>query len=362
MSRIAGLAVLAVLMALVAAFPAGAAVPEPPKTPTAVGSGGSAATVDPLATQTAIDVLRSGGNAVDAAVAAAGVLGVTEPFSCGIGGGGFMVIYDAKHRRVDTIDSREAAPADMDENSLVPYKEPQPVHRGLRERAQRRRPWHRGAAGRRRSSATALAPCARFCGPASGSHARASSSIRPSMARSRPTRAIFDDFTSTRELYLDGKTAKPVGAVQRNPDLARTYERIGDDPDRFYRGGIARDIVQTVQHPPEAADSDRPHEVHPGLMTKRDLKRYDAIRRNPTKVSYRGHDVFGMGPPSSGGSTVGEALNILEVAAPHRRSHHGAAPLPRGLQARLRGPQRVRRRPGLRRRAAARPAVRRVRA
>ena len=110
MSRIAGLVVVAVLMALVAAFPAGAQVQEPPKTPTAVGTGGSAATVDPLATQAAIDVLRRGGNAVDAAVAAAGVLGVVEPFSCGIGGGGFMVVYDAKHRRVDTIDSREAAP------------------------------------------------------------------------------------------------------------------------------------------------------------------------------------------------------------------------------------------------------------
>ncbi len=74
--------------------------------------------------------------------------------------------------------------------------------------------------------------------------------------------------------------------------------------------------MQTVQDPPEAADSDRPHEVHPGLMTRRDLKRYDAIRRKPTKVDYRGFDVFGMGPPSSGGSTVGEALNILEALPP----------------------------------------------
>ena len=121
MSRIAGLAIVAVLMVLVAAFPARAQVQEPPKTPTAVGTGGSAATVDPLATQTAIDVLRSGGNAVDAAVAAAGVLGVTEPFSCGIGGGGFMVIYDAKRGKVDTIDSREAAPAELDEDDFVPY-------------------------------------------------------------------------------------------------------------------------------------------------------------------------------------------------------------------------------------------------
>src|SRR6476661_2062217 len=113
MSRIAGLALVAVLMALVAAYPAHAAVPDPPKTATAVGYGGSAASVDPLATQTAIDTLRAGGNAVDAAVAAAGVLGVVEPFSCGIGGGGFMVVYDARRHKVDTIDSRETAPAGM---------------------------------------------------------------------------------------------------------------------------------------------------------------------------------------------------------------------------------------------------------
>jgi len=123
MSRIAGLVLLAVLMALVAAFPAGAAVPEPTKTPTAVGSGGSAATVDPLATQTAIDVLRSGGNAVDAAVAAAGVLGVTEPFSCGIGGGGFMVIRTAKGK-VTTLDGREKSPKSMRPDSFFENGQP----------------------------------------------------------------------------------------------------------------------------------------------------------------------------------------------------------------------------------------------
>src|SRR4051794_39825981 len=111
MSRIAALAVLAVLMTLVAAFPARAAVPAPAKTPTAVGRGGAAATVDPLATQAAIRVLRSGGNAVDATIAAAGVLGVVEPFSCGVGGGGFMGIYNRRRPKGATIDPRGAAPA-----------------------------------------------------------------------------------------------------------------------------------------------------------------------------------------------------------------------------------------------------------
>src|SRR4051794_4779021 len=111
MSRIAGLALVAVLMLLVAAFPARAQVPDPPKTAVAEGRGGSAATIDPLATQAAIDTLRSGGNAVDAAVAAAGVLGVVEPFSCGIGGGGFMGVFDPPPPKGGTLHSRGEAPA-----------------------------------------------------------------------------------------------------------------------------------------------------------------------------------------------------------------------------------------------------------
>jgi gamma-glutamyltranspeptidase / glutathione hydrolase len=318
MSRIAGLAVLAVLMALVAAFPARAAVPEPPKTPTVVGSGGSASTVDPLATQTAIDVLRSGGNAVDAAVAAAGVLGVTEPFSCGIGGGGFMVIYNARRHKVDTIDSREEAPAGMTPDAFeefdpsVPEEFREAYISGLSvgvpgtvsgwEKALKRY-------GTRRLGSL-LRPAERI--------ARQGFVIDSTFnGQVAGNAGVFDDFTSTRELYLTPeKTAKPVGSVQTNPDLAETYERIGDNPRRFYRGGIARDIAQTVQHPPEAADSDRPHEVHPGSMTRRDLRQYEAIRRKPTRVDYRGYDVFGMAPPSSGGSTVGEALNILEALPP----------------------------------------------
>jgi hypothetical protein len=87
--------------------------------PTAAGYGGAIATVDATATAVGLDVLRRGGNAVDAAVAAAATLGVTEPFSAGIGGGGFFVYYDARSRTVHTIDGRETAPAAMGADAFV---------------------------------------------------------------------------------------------------------------------------------------------------------------------------------------------------------------------------------------------------
>src|SRR4051794_20345276 len=95
--------------------------------PTSIGTGGAAASVETLATQAAIDTLKAGGNAVDAAVAAAGVLGVTEPFSCGIGGGGFMVIRPA-HGKVVTIDGRETAPDAMTPTSFMESNVPLPFN------------------------------------------------------------------------------------------------------------------------------------------------------------------------------------------------------------------------------------------
>jgi gamma-glutamyltranspeptidase/glutathione hydrolase len=313
MSRIVGLVIVAVLSALVAAFPARAQVQEPPKTPVAEGTGGSAATVDPLATQAAIDVLGAGGNAVDAAVAAAGVLGVVEPFSCGIGGGGFMVVYDARRGRVDTIDSREAAPAGVRPDTFSQPGMAQPPAEDPRVGGLSVgvpgtvRGWE-VALDRygTRSLASLLRPGERIARKGFRIDATFNQQVKDN-------EHIFDDFSATRALYLTpAQTAKPAGEIQRNPDMAETYERIGRNPDRFYEGGIARDIAQTVQHPPTAPDSDRPHTVRPGLMTTQDLAGYEAIDRKPTRIGYRGLDVFGMGPPSSGGSTVGEALNIVE--------------------------------------------------
>ena len=103
-------------VAMMLGVSASAAV-APSGPPTSIGTGGAAGSVETLATQAAIDTLKAGGNAVDAAVAAAGVLGVTEPFSCGVGGGGFMVIRTASGK-VTTIDGRETAPEAMTPTSF----------------------------------------------------------------------------------------------------------------------------------------------------------------------------------------------------------------------------------------------------
>ncbi len=123
--------------------------------------------------------------------------------------------------------------------------------------------------------------------------------------------ARFRAFDSTRDLFLPGGDAPQVGSVFRNPDLAATYKLLAKKGIAgFYSGPLADEIVQTVQEPPKRPDTDLP--VPPGFLEKSDLAAYRAIGREPTHVGYRGLDVYGMPPSSSGGTTVGEALNILE--------------------------------------------------
>jgi gamma-glutamyltranspeptidase/glutathione hydrolase len=284
------------------------------KEPTATGSGGAAATVDALATKAAIDTLRRGGNAVDGAVAAAGVLGVTEPFSSGIGGGGFMVIRTAGGK-VTTIDGRETAPARMKPDSFMENGAVLPFNDAR---------WSGLSAGVPGTVATWDEALARY-GTISLRRA-----LQPGIEVARRGFPVdqtffdqtlaavpwFDDVPSTAAIYLDADgTPRDVGTTLRNPDMARAYEYIASRGARgFYDGAIASAIAQAAQHPPIAATAD--HVWRPGLVTERDIARYDAIRRKPTHVRYRGLDVWGMGPPSSGGSTVGEALNILEGYRP----------------------------------------------
>jgi gamma-glutamyltranspeptidase/glutathione hydrolase len=302
---------LAFVVALAAAV-SSAAAPTPE--PTATGKGGAAASVDVLATKAAIEILEDGGNAVDAAVAAAAVLGVTEPFSCGIGGGGFFVIYRAKgpHRdRVSTIDHRETAPASMRPDSFMEGGRPLPFndarYSGLSV----------GVPGTVRGWSEAL----RRYGTISLKEA-----LRPAIRVARQGFVVdqtfvdqtaanvdyFDDVPATAALFLDPDgTPRDVGTVFRNPDLAQTYRLLGRrGPDSFYGGDLAEAIVQTVRQPPIAPTAN--HRWRPGLMETSDLAAYRAPERPPTRITYRGFEVFSMGPPSSGGSTVGEALNILE--------------------------------------------------
>jgi gamma-glutamyltranspeptidase / glutathione hydrolase len=302
------LIVVAALLAVPAAVTAQPAQAE--KQPTATGRGGAAATVEVLATRAAVEALRDGANAIDAAVVAAAVLGVTEPFSCGIGGGGFMVIRTSDGK-VTTIDHRERAPAAMRPDSFFEAGQP------LAFNDARYSGLSAGVPGTARGWEEAL----RRYGTMSVAEA-----LRPAIQVARDGFVVdqtfvdqtqqnldyFDDVPSTQALYLDPDgTPRDVGTVLRNPDLARTYERIAHlGAKGFYGGAVADAMVEAVQHPPVAADAN--HTWRPGMMTMRDLKAYVAPEREPTRVAYRGLDVYSMGPPSSGGSTVGEALNILE--------------------------------------------------
>ena len=303
---------VAVIGGSIAAGPAGADPRPTDKQPVAIGSRGAVATVDADATAAGLDVLRKGGNAVDAAVAAAATLGVTEPFSAGIGGGGFFVYFDAATGEVSTIDGRETAPAEMQVDAFVdistgmaiPFADA--VSSGLSA----------GVPGTPMTWQVALEQWGTISlkdalKPATRVATRGFVVDQTFQDQTLANKMRFDDFTTTRELFLPGGDAPGVGSIFRNLDLADTYRQLGKHGvDLLYRGPLANEIVQTVKQPPVAPDVTR--EVREGLMEVADLAAYEALLRPPTRVDYRGLEVFGMGPPSSGGSTVGEALNILE--------------------------------------------------
>jgi gamma-glutamyltranspeptidase/glutathione hydrolase len=282
----------------------------------ATGYGGAVSTVDATATRVGLNVLRDGGNAVDAAVAAAATLGVTEPFSAGIGGGGFLVFYQARTGEVSTIDGRESAPLSMRENTFVnpatgqPYAFGEARVSGLSVGVPGTLPTWQAALQRwgTRSLAAALRPAIRVAHHGFVVDQTFQNQIRENAAP-------FGQFSSTSRLYLPGGRPPAVGSVFRNPDLADTYQTIArEGVDALYRGAIARDIVSTVQHPPIATTPTGAwtFPIRPGGMTLRDLQAYEVRSPAPTHTRYRGLDVYGMPTPSSGGSTVGEALNILE--------------------------------------------------
>lgn len=280
---------------------------------TSYGTDGAVSSVDPSASRIGIEVLRRGGNAADAAVATAAALGVTEPYSAGIGGGGYFVYFDAATGRVSTIDGRETAPAGITPDAFIdpatgePYNfTPELVSSGVSV----------GVPGTLATWEAALdqfgtKPLGLMLAPSIYLAARGFPVDETFRQQTLDNKERFAAFPDTAELFLPGGDAPQVGTTFRNPDLARTYGLIAlRGTDVFYEGRIADEIADVVQNPRK--DPASPLPAPPGTMTPEDLAAYETIDREPTQISYRGLDVYGMAPSSSGGIAVGESLNILE--------------------------------------------------
>ncbi|MFJ6539467.1 gamma-glutamyltransferase [Streptomyces sp. NPDC091385] len=307
-----GLAVAAVSAAVLSTVAAGPPHPggQPAKTPVAVGYGGAVASVDADATAAGIEVLRKGGNAVDAAVATAAALGVTEPYSAGIGGGGYFVYYDAKSRTVRTIDGRETAPltakSDLFQENGKPLAFADAVSSGLSI----------GTPGTPATWSTALdkwgtRPLANVLRPAERIARDGFTVDSTFRSQTSDNETRFRYFPDTAKLFLPGGQLPVVGSTFKNPELARTYQELGrKGVGAVYNGDLGRDIVSTVNKPP--VDPGSGWKARAGKLSARDLAAYRAKPQSPTETSYRGLKVYSIAPSSSGGTTVGEALNILE--------------------------------------------------
>jgi gamma-glutamyltranspeptidase/glutathione hydrolase len=242
----------------------------------------------------------------------AATLGVTDPYVAGIGGGGYFVYYDAKRHQVFTIDGRETTPAADGQDMFInpatgqPFSFPIAVTSGLSvgvpgtlatwQRALDR--WGRFNLARDLQPAITVADQGFVVDPTFREF-------------TRENQSRFAQFTSTRDLFLPGGALPDVGSVFRNPDLANTYRLIAHaGTGALYGGPIGADVVDAVRNLPLAPDATLT--PIPGPMTVGDLNAYRTIDRDPTHVNYRGLDVYGMPPSSSGGITVGESLNILK--------------------------------------------------
>ena len=292
----------------------------------------AAAAQEPFAAKAGASILRDGGNAIDAATATAFALAVTHPAAGNIGGGGFIVAFDPASKRVRTFDFRETAPASADERMYLDADgRPRAHHRSgdaaagvpgtvrglaLAHQAMGKLPWPRLL-----EPAVALAHDG-FPIPATLA-ASLNSQLQPARRRpasasksnlgkhraggvSTPAGPYDDDSDRLADFPAAVKAfAKPDGTPWRagdrliQPDLAAALQRIArDGPDDFYEGVTARLIVASMQ-------------ANHGSITADDLKRYRAVERPPVTTLFRGHEIYGMGPPSSGGVTIALMLNIL---------------------------------------------------
>ncbi len=260
------------------------------------------AAANPLAVEAGAAVLADGGTAADAMVAVQAVLGLVEPQSSGLGGGAFLVWYDATTGEITTLDGRETAPLAatptlfQDENGerlgffdavVGGLSVGTPGTPKLMEDAHRR--WGQSNWAGLFNEAISLA--------------ENGFAVSPRMAG-----AIANDserlqrFPATAAYFFPGGNALQAGDTLINTDYADTLRQIATrGTDAFYTGPIAEDIVATVRNA----------EGNPGVLSTLDLALYDVVERAPVCVAYRVYDICGMGPPSSGALTVGQILGIV---------------------------------------------------
>src|SRR5579871_758646 len=252
-------------------------------------------TVHQLASQVGVEILQAGGNAVDAAVATGFALAVVHSPAGNIGGGGFMLIRMADGK-THFLDYREKAPAAATRNM---YLDPQGnVIPGASEIGYKAIAVPGSVAGltyaeKKYGKLTlkqVMAPAIKLA--------------RDGFALTWGEAADFHDshlaqFPESRRVFQrNGDYYKP-GEIFRQPDLARTLERIAANPDDFYHGSLAQEIAAAMQK-------------GSGLITADDLAHYEVKEREPVRGTYRGYEVISAPPPSSGGTVLIESLNILE--------------------------------------------------
>ncbi len=257
------------------------------------------ASVHPLATQIGVEVLKSGGNAIDAAVAVGLALGVVDGHNSGIGGGAFILVRRANGEIV-ALDGREMAPASASRDMYLRNGKADTALSQTGALAS-------GVPGAlavydealrlmgRKKLAELIEPSARIADEGfalSEGYVRRIRAVAESLAKFPASRALL--------LKPDG-TALDAGTVLRQPDLARSYRAIGrEGTGWFYRGEYARAVEAWMR-------------AHGGILTAGDFAGYEVKRRQPIVSTYRGHTIVGFGPPSSGGVHVAQILNMLET-------------------------------------------------
>ena len=266
-------------------------------------AGGIVSTANPLASEAGREILREGGSAADAAMAVMVALTVVEPQSSGIGGGGFLLYNDGKTGRVATIDGRETAPASATPNRFVnpdgsPMAFMQAVPGGLSV----------GVPGNIALMASAhrkwgKLPWAKLFDPAIRL-AEQGYTVTPILAgRLAMMEKIWADFPDARAIYWQDGRPKQVGEKVVNPALAKTLRQIAaEGPAAFYKGDVGKAISAAVAVAPRNSSA----------LTAEDLAAYRAKDRPPVCGTYRVYRICGMGPPSSGATTVLSILGTLE--------------------------------------------------